>query len=91
MPGMNLAQLCSLAGPLLAWPCWVVPSSAALAQSLRELTASHSPIALDPQLLPESTSESAYPAQPLCPATPLPRTRARLNNTLGRVDGLWVP
>lgn len=87
LTGMNLAQLCSSAGPPLAWPCWVVPFSAARAQSRREPTASHSPIALDPQLLPESTSESAYPAQPLSPATLLHRTRARLNNTLGRVDG----
>lgn len=61
LTGMNLAQLCSLAGPLLAWPCWVVPFSAAHAQNLSEPTASHSLIALDPQLLPESTSESAYP------------------------------
>lgn len=91
LTGMNLAQLCSSAGPLLAWLCWAAPFSAAHAQSPREPTASRSPIALDPQLLPESTSESASSAQSLCPAILLPRTPARLHNALGRAGGVQIP
>lgn len=71
--GTSLAQPCLWAGPLLAWPFWGAPSSAARARSLREPTAAHSPTGLARRLPPESTSEptlaSGLPlSTPLAPA-----------------------
>lgn len=92
LTGTNLAQLCSSAGPRPAWPCWAVPFSAAHAQSRRGRTASHSPIALDPQLLPESTSESAYPAQPPLPSNPLAQNSSQTKQYPGQGRwGIWIP
>uniref|UniRef100_A0A2I3SCJ6 Claudin n=1 Tax=Pan troglodytes TaxID=9598 RepID=A0A2I3SCJ6_PANTR len=80
LAGMNLAQPCSWAGPQLAWPCWAAPSSAAHARNQRDPTAAHSPIGLDPLLLPESTSELRLPWPAPHPVAPLPSIQPALQH-----------
>lgn len=57
LAGTSLAQPCSWAGRLLAWPCWGAPSCAARARSLRGPAAALSLTGPAPPLQPESTSE----------------------------------